>query len=528
MGYGWTDNWASSLSTTSPTPGDIYTTAGLRTDTGDGSTPSDVVGAADAVVQNGSDVYIVDESDNHILEIPATTKTQWGRSMTAGKMYVVAGSTAGSLGDSSSGAALSGFLLNAPGGVAFDSSGNMIIADTGNDRVLVVPAATGTYYGVSMTAGDVYRIAGQNGTAGTGGDGASDVNSYLSNPIGLAVSSADLYIADAGNNRVQEIYEGGDEWGQTMTKNDIYTVAGSSSGASGDTVSKAATSALLSLPEGVALDSSGNLYIADTANNAVKEVAKAAGTQWGISMTAHDLYDVAGSSSGASGTSGDSGKATSGLLNLPITVAVASTGLYIADSGNNRVQEAALTTHTEWGISMTADDVYTVAGSSGGTCGYSGDGGKATSAEMCYDVGISVTASSAIYIADEVNNRVREVNSADTISTYAGDGWGVADAGNKGPAVNAALYNPEGEAFDSGRRRVHRGRLEQPDPGDRRPHPHPVRHLDDRGRRVHDGRQCAGAERLKRRRFPGDVRVPVPAAVDRHRLGGQPLHRRLR
>jgi RHS repeat-associated protein len=449
LGYGWTDNWASSLSATSPTPGDIYTIAGLRTDTGDGSTPSDVVGAADAVVQNGSDIYIVDESDNHVLEIPATTKTQWGRSLTTGKMYVVAGSTSGELGDSTSGAALSGFLLNAPGGLAFDSSGNMIIADTGNNRVLVVPAASGTYYGVAMTAGDVYRIAGQNGTAGTGGDGASDVNSYLSNPVGLAVSSSDLYIADAGNNRVQEIYEGGDEWGQTMTKNDIYTVAGSSSGASGDTVSKAATSALLSLPEGVALDSGGNLYIADTANNAVKEVAKVAGTQWGISMTAHDLYDVAGSSSGTSGTSGDGGKATSALLNLPITVAVASTGLYIADSGNNRVQEAALTTHSEWGISMTADDVYTVAGSSTGACGYSGDGGKATSAQMCYDVGISVTASSAIYIADEVNNRVREVNSSDTISTYAGDGWGVADAGNKGPAVNAALYNPEGEVFDS-------------------------------------------------------------------------------
>jgi RHS repeat-associated protein len=449
MGYGWTDNWASSLSAASPTLGDIYTIDGLRSDTGDGSSPSDVVGAADAVVQNGSDIYIVDESDNHILEIPATTKTQWGRSMTAGKMYVVAGNVTGELGDSASGAALSGFLLNAPGGLAFDASGNMIIADTGNDRVLVVPAASGTYYGVAMTAGDVYRIAGQSGTAGTGGDGASDVSSYLDNPVGLAVSSADLYIADAGNNRVQEIYEGGDEWGQTMTKNDIYTVAGSSSGTSGDTVSKAATSALLSLPEGVALDSSGNLYIADTANNAVKEVAKAAGTQWGVSMTAHYLYDVAGSSSGSSGTSGDGGKATSGLLNLPITVAVASTGLYIADSGNNRVQEAALTTHTEWGISMTADDVYTVAGSSSGTCGYSGDGGKATSAEMCYDVGISVTASSAIYIADEVNNRVREVNSTDTISTYAGDGWGVADAGNGGPAVDAALYNPEGEAFDS-------------------------------------------------------------------------------
>jgi len=449
MGYGWTDNWSSSLSTTSPTPGDIYTIDGLRTDTGNGSSPSDVVGSADAVVQNGSDVYIVDESDNHILEIPGTSKTQWGVSMTAGKMYVVAGSVTGELGDSSSGAARSGFLLNAPGGLAFDSSGNMIIADTGNDRVLVVPVASATYYGVAMTAGDIYRIAGQNGTAGTGGDGAADTSSYLDNPVGLAVASSDLYIADAGNNRVQEVYEGGDEWGQTMTKNDIYTVAGSSVGTAGDTVSKAATSALLNLPEGVTLDSAGNLYIADTGNNAVKEVAKAAGTQWGISMTAHDLYDVAGSSSGTSGTSGDSGKATSALLNLPISVAVASTGLYIADSANNRVQEAALTTHTEWGISMTANDIYTVAGSTSGTCGYSGDGGKATSATMCYDVGISVTASSAIYIADEANNRVREVNSTDVISTYAGDGWGVADAGNGGPAVNAALYNPEGEAFDS-------------------------------------------------------------------------------
>ena len=453
LGNGWTDNWASSLSTASPTPGDLYTIAGLRTDTGDGDAPTDVVGAADAVVQNGSDVYIVDEADNHILEIPATAKTQWGRSMTAGKMYVVAGSITGALGGSSSGAALSGFLLNAPAGLAFDSSGNMIIADSGNNRVLVAPAATGTYYGVAMTAGDVYQVAGQNGTAGTGGDGAADTASYLNYPVGLAVASGDLYIADAGNNRIQEIYEGGDEWGQTMTKGDIYTVAGSSSGSSGDTVSTAATSALLNLPEGVTLDSSGNLYIADTGNNAVKEVAKAAGTQWGsISMTAHDLYDVAGSSagtSGTSGTSGDSGKATSSLLNLPITVAVASTGLYIADSGNNRVQEAALTAHTEWGISMTADDVYTVAGSASGTCGDSGDGGKATSATMCYDVGMSVTASTAIYIADQANNRVREVNSADTISTYAGNGWQVATAGNGGPAVDAALYNPEGEAFDS-------------------------------------------------------------------------------
>ncbi len=458
MGYGWTDNWASSLSTASPTPGNIYTIDGLRTNTGDSGPPSGVLGAPDTVLQNGSDVYIVDEADNRIEEIPGSNETEWGRTMTGGDMYTVVGSASGQQGASNGGASLSGFLLDAPAGLAFDSSGNMIISDAGNDRVLVVPATSGTYFGISMTAGDVYKLAGKAGNPGYTGDGSAATSALLNDPQGLSFGHGtnDLYIADAGNNRIQEIYEGGQSWGvSSPVDNDIYTVAGTAtdvSGNSGD--GGAARSALLNTPYDIAFSSAGDMYIADTGNNQVREVASSSGTQWGMSssMTTNDIYTIAGQTYGSAGTSGDGSSVNSGnlYLDLPTTV-VLNNGkqLYIADAGNNRIQEVAQTTHSEWGISMTNYDMYTIAGQSGGSCGFSGNGGLATSAKLCYPVGISV-GSGSMYIADESNNRVRSVNSSDTISAYAGDGWQVATAGNSGPAIDAGLFNPEGEAFDSG------------------------------------------------------------------------------
>ena len=94
-------------------------------------------------------------------------------------------------------------------------------------------------------------------------------------------------------------------------------------------------------------------------------------------MTHYDIYTVAGSSSGTSGHTGDGGAATSALLNGPYGLALDGAGdLYIADYANNRVQEVAATTGTQWGTSMTANDIYTVAGSSSGTSGHTGDGGR--------------------------------------------------------------------------------------------------------------------------------------------------------
>ena len=125
---------------------------------------------------------------------------------------------------------------------------------------------------------------------------------------------------------------------------DIYTIAG--------------TDGSLYAPDGVAVDSAGNIYIADSGNNRVREIAAVTGTQWGIAMTAGNIYTVAG---GSYGTSGDGGAATSAQLECPSKVALDAAGdLYIADRCANRVQEIAASTGTQWGQSMTANDIYTV------------------------------------------------------------------------------------------------------------------------------------------------------------------------
>ena len=118
----------------------------------------------------------------------------------------------------------------------------------------------------------------------------------------------------------------------------------------------------------MALDSSGDLYIADTANNRVQEVAAATGTQWGQSMTANDIYTVAGSSSGTSGYTGDGGAATSALLNGPSRRGSRRAGdLYIADYPTTASKKWRRRTGSQWGISMTANDIYTIAGGSSGS-----------------------------------------------------------------------------------------------------------------------------------------------------------------
>ena len=139
---------------------------------------------------------------------------------------------------------------------------------------------------------------------------------------------------------------------------DIITVAGNgTAGYSGD--NGPATAAELNGPNGVAVDSAGDLFIADTANNVIREVVKATG----------DIITVAGN--GTAGYSGDNGPATAAELDSPRGIAVDSAGdLFIADSGNNVIREVVKAT----------GDIITVAGN--GTAGYSGDGGPATAAEL--------------------------------------------------------------------------------------------------------------------------------------------------
>ena len=315
----------------------------------------------------------------------------------------VGNGTAGATGD---GGPATNAELNSPVGVALDSAGNLYIGDNSNSRVRKVAAGTGT----------ITTVAG-NGTAGYSGDGGQATSAELNGPEVVAVDSAgNLYIAEYYNNRIRKV---------AAATGIITTVAGNGTqNYSGD--GGAATSAALWSPTGVALDSAGNLYIADFGNHRIRKVAAATGI----------ITTVAGN--GTLGYTGDGGPATSAELADPTYVVVDSVGnLIIADPGNNRVRKVTVAT----GI------ITTVAGN--GTAGYSGDGGLATSAALHNPEYLTLDSADNLYIGDYLNNRVRKVNVATgIITTIAGNGTG-AYAGDGGAATGAALHYPSAIAFDN-------------------------------------------------------------------------------
>jgi RHS repeat-associated protein len=405
LGYGWTDNWATSLTLQRPVPGDIYTVSPT------GVFPFEPV---DMVSDAAGDVLYVDASENDVVEVAAATHSQFGISMTAGHAYVVAGSPSGTSGSSGDGGPATSALLNTPWGLALDGSGNLFIADQGNNRVQEVPAASGTQFGISVTANDMYTVAGSaTGASGSSGDGGPATSALLNTPDKVRVDHAgNLYITDGQNFRVQEVpVATGTQRGQSMTAGDMYTITGQAgiNAYSGD--GGPATSARFVSPAGLALDAAGDIYVSDDYTDVVREVPAAAGTQWGRAMTANDVYTIAGNSSvaGTGGSSGDGGPATSALLNGPQGLGVDAAGdLYIGDTFNNRLQEVPVASGTQWGQSMTAGDMYTVIGSSM-VQGDTGDGGPAAAAELSWPAPVAFDPSGNMLIPDAIDSEIREV-----------------------------------------------------------------------------------------------------------------------
>ena len=401
----------------------------------------------------GGNVVIADTGNSRIRVVAAKTGVFYGKAMTAGDIYTVAGNgTAGFSGDGGPAASAS---LDTVYGVAAPGAGNLVIADSGNQRVRVVATSSGTFYGQAMTAGDIYTVAG-NGTTGFSGDGVPATAAQFYIPEGVATDSVgDMAIADSGNERVRVVAaSAGTLFGRAMTSGDIYTVAGDGSGGfSWD--GGPGTSAEIAGPEGVATDRAGNVVIADTSNHRIRVVAASTGTFYGQAMTAGDIYTVAGN--GTRGYNGDGGPATSAWLSYPSGVAVDAAGnLLIADTSNYRIRVVAETTGTFYGQQMTAGHIYTVAGN--GTSGYSGDSGPATSAEIDFPYTVAVDGAGNLLIADTLNDRVRAVAAstgtfygqamtAGDIYTVAGNGT-VGYSGDGGPATSAGLLEPEGIAVD--------------------------------------------------------------------------------
>ncbi|BFH60104.1 NHL domain-containing protein [Paenibacillus azoreducens] len=290
--------------------------------------------------------------------------------------------------------------LNNPSGVAVDSTGNLYIADSSNHRVRKVD-----------TSGKISTIAGT-GTGGYSGDGGPATSASLNNPYGLTIDSiGNLYISDYSNDCIRKVDISGK----------ISTVAGGKgNGYSGD--GGPATSAKLSYPDGVAVDSSGNLYIADKGNHRIRKVD-----------TMGTISTVAGT--GVRGYSGDEGNAASAQLGSPAGVAVDWVGnLYISDTFNHRVRKVD-----------TTGKISTIAGTDGP--GYWGDGVPATSAILNQPIGIAVDHGGNVYIADRSNSRIRKVDTSGNISTIAGTGR-YNYSGDGGPATSADLNCPYGMAID--------------------------------------------------------------------------------
>lgn len=455
--------------------GAIYTIAGNGTAgySGDGgpATSAELNGPINLTYDSSGNLYISDDNNNVVRKV----------------------NTSGIISTYVSG-------LNLPHGLVADNSGNLYVADRGNKVVKVV-----------NSAGTVTVFAG-NGSGTYSGDGGPATQAGLGATFDLCLKDGILYISEGADSRVREVpvstgiietaigslsgYDGDGhvpsatelsaQYGVlALSATDIYvmdrfnqrlrllsggvvkTKAGGFIGDNGP-----ATSSSLGVPEGLAFDSSGNYYFADSYNHRVRKVD-----------TTGKITTIAGT--GISGYTGDGGLATSAELYFPQGVAVdKSNNVYIIDQSFTVIRKvdgtsgiistfASNSTFYLYGIALDASgNLYgadasasviwkfdssgnaTVVAGVVGNCGYNGDNQSATSAWLCSPEGLTFDSAGNMYIADAGNNRIRKVNTATIITTVAGNGTacalGTDSCGDGGKATQAQLNAPAAVAVVGG------------------------------------------------------------------------------
>ena len=345
---------------------------GVQGLSGDGGPATDAeIGNPRGLVIRGNQLYLSNGGAGHIRVV----------GFQSGIINSVAGNVIGYDGDGNI-PSLTDF--NGGTGMLFTASGSLLEVDQLNFRLReITPAATTTKAG------------------GFGPDGGNATQSVLVFPLNLAFDpSGNYYIAENGGNRIRRVDAGSGQ---------ITTIAGNGTvGYSGD--GGPATAAQLGLPQGVAADGSGNVYIADSGNLVIRKVDSS-----GIITTFVTNPSISDLTSLATDRAGN---------------------LYSADDGACVIRKIT----PQGAVSVVAGNF---------TCGYNGDGQLATSAQLNGPFGVAVDNKGNIYISDTLNNRIRKVNRIGVISTIAGTGVG-GFSGDGGAATSAMIWNPEALSVDSG------------------------------------------------------------------------------
>lgn len=339
-----------------------------------------------AFVDSLGNVFIADTYNSAIREVGAST----GIIQTLAGNGLVCGVPSSGCGD---GGLATSAQLNYPEAVFVDSNGNVFIADTLNAVVREVVASTGM----------IQTVAGTPGSVGYSGDAGAPTSAQFRNPSAVVVDgSGNIYIADTGNSAIRVVNTGAAAIviaGVTVQPGTIATVAGNGTActdtSSGCGDAGPAISAELNFPSGISLDATGNIFIADTFNNTIREVNATSGV----------IQTVAGTL-GQRGYTGDSGPATSALLDTPCGLFVDSMGnVFIADSDNSVIREV---------VAVNSNTIQTVAGTS--TPGYLGDGGSSSAAEINVPLAVAGSSSGIIFIADTENSRIRQLLSSVSVA----------------------------------------------------------------------------------------------------------------